>query len=133
MKTETLTPIAESFANALAAQYDLPEVRYAKFQVQQETVSVLSLTSGRIPIGPRGQLACIVKDLSVQIDVHATQDGKWISGVINYSYSHHSGGSNGSDHRFVIVTESRYAKSPTYAGMLDEALCRQNENNHARD
>jgi len=124
MKTN-LIKIGNQFKAELAAQYSLPEIAAAEFSpVKTHTESGNPdwhhTSTGAVAVAPSGQLAGIVKELTVEVTIGS--NGKTTRGVLKYSYGHHSGGSNGNDQSFEIVTESRCGDDVEYVGKISERL-----------
>lgn len=127
MKEQDLIKIGGKFINALAAQFQLPEARNAAFAESKATEHGITIKTAEIEVEPTGQIAAIVKSLSVRFEVSASLDGAHIRGTIHYSYGHHSLGSNGSDQRFIIVTEERYGSDQEFVGTISEHVAYRHE------
>ena len=117
----SLIALGTPFINTLAAQYQLPELRGIGFTNSKQLPDGVVLKTDEISVEPTGQLSCIVKAMTVRVEISSTTDGKHVRGSIHYSYSHHSGGSNCSNQDFVIVTES-YLGERVYTGTISERL-----------
>lgn len=127
MKESTLVEFGGQFIKTLSAQYQLPELRGLGFESSKIDDEFFLIKTPQVDVEPTGQLACIVKRLSVYVEMSSTEDGKHIRGTIHYRYQHHNGGSNGSEQSFTIVTESRYSE-PVYAGAISERLAYSYQN-----
>lgn len=121
---KNLIEIADRFKAELAAEYSLPEVAAAKFGAVKEHASNgriwFHAETGHIEVSPTGQMAGIVNHMTVNVSVGS--DGTSTRGVLKYSYTHHSLGSNGSEQCFEIVVEDRYGRGAEYLGKVSERL-----------
>ncbi len=104
----------------LAARYDLPELLTAPITLTEPKEGTTS-HSVNVQAVPRGQIAAIVSKMTATVTVFFEAGGK-LSARIGLSYSHHSGGSNGSNNDFIIVTRDNYHDGRTYEGMISVAL-----------
>jgi hypothetical protein len=130
---ENLKAIFLCFARDIAGKYDLPEVvrPLEDYEVQenQSTPGGLYAKAIQIPITPRGQMSLLVETLTVDLTV-ADNDGHpdtWY-GRVAFHYSHHSGGSNGHNDDFTILTRKQYGTGRIYLGAVRAPLARVLEN-----
>ncbi len=119
MKESTLIKFGNQFKAEMAARYNLPELNGAGFETSKVDGDFVMVKTGDIEVAPTGQMAGLVKQMTVRVELGAS--GKHVRGAIHYRYQHHGGGSNGNEHVFVIVTESRYGE-PEYAGAISERV-----------
>lgn len=127
MKEQDLIKIGGKFINSVSAQFQLPEARNAAFSESKSSEHGITIKTSEIEVEPTGQLAGIVKNLSVKFEVSASLDGAHIRGSVYYSYGHHSLGSNGNEQRFVIVTEERYGNGMEFVGLISEQIAYRQE------
>lgn len=111
----------------MAARYHLPELNAANFVVSKVDGDFCCVKTEEIDVVPTGQMAGIVKSMTVRVELGS--NGTHTRGSIHYRYEHHSGGSNGCEQVFVVVTESRYGGERTeYVGEISERLAYAYEN-----
>lgn len=122
--------IAGVFLQEMAARYDLGELRgmlgqwTKKISAPRGTAHTTHAThTVELQIAPRGQLAAIVKELTVKVEVifQTVEEQTHILGVLHFRYAHHDGGSNGNSQEFVVLCEDRFA-SHSYAGCVNRRL-----------
>ncbi len=110
MKTnENLQTVFTAVAAIFAGRYDLSEltsvtpVPVTKYRSDEVIPNTLR---AELNVTPRGQIAAIVRDLDVTVEV-AENDGRFCA-VIKMSYNHVEGGSNGKDTAFVVITDVQW-------------------------
>jgi hypothetical protein len=126
MKNEKKIEIATAFKNELASRYDLPELKTATIEANNDGI----LTTGVVNVQPSGQLSGIVSALRVKVTVGFRADGQAF-GDLSYHYDHHSRGSNGSEQEFVLVLEKKYDEL-NYVGCIGKQLFYQATQNFGR-
>lgn len=115
MSLNTTISLAQNFMRDFAQRYDMPELAA---QVQfDERYGVLSCT---VEVQPRGQMAALVRMLSVGIRV-SQAESLMFSASVRMSYQHHGGGTNGHSDNYRIVTKThvfKEGKPVEYVGFI---------------
>lgn len=116
--------LARSFADDMAARFDLPEIYTTDVGIPttelDERLWGKDSLIFKANIQPKGQMAAIVYSLEVVIVVYGTDVKGLYQGNVSMSYKHHGGGSNGKDTKFYINTDSKYGGSKVeYLGAVE--------------
>lgn len=115
MKNETsnidkVKSIFPAVAALLAGRYDMPELLTAEPIFPRNSRKEIIPDTLRIELGitPRGQIASIVKELDVVLDVATDGRGEGFVARLKLSYNHIDGGSNGKDTDYVVIVDKQW-------------------------
>lgn len=115
--------VARAFAEDYALCHDMPEVsNAAKMNWRVNNKEGDEWIECVADVQPRGQMSALVSRLYVEVKFYQRSSGLYYANV-RMSYTHHSGGTNGHNDDFRVVTEKALLSDKlSYAGFIHAGL-----------